>query len=138
MKKKLFCPKCGEEISFHYMKNKFSPRVTCAHCKESLYVENKMFPYIIIAIMLLFVTDTIFVYFDQINLQGFLRYLIVFIVLSVVCIFMTLLIRTVFGAGFLYKVRSRTQELEEQQRIEKMREELRKSKSREKKKKCKK
>lgn len=138
MKKELICPNCGKEISFHYMKNKFSPRIECVHCKESLYVENKVFPYILIAIVLLFVTDTIFVYFDQINIQGFLRYLIIFIVLSTVCVCLTLLLRFVFGAGFLYKVRSRTQELEEQERIEKMRKELQESKARGKKKKCKK
>ena len=44
----------------------------------------------------------------------------------------------IFGDGFLYKVRSRTQELEERERIEKMRKELQESKARGKKKKCKK
>lgn len=132
-KNKLACPECGEEFDFHFMKNGWSGKVTCKKCQEELHVENKMFPYFLIAGVIFLFSDYILAFVAQLGLATWMSYVIEFVILLVICIGMITVLRSLFGVSFLYNVHSRNEFRQEKERVDKMKQEMKKKKSQEKK-----
>lgn len=131
-KRNLTCPECGKSFSFHFMKNHFSSRVNCPSCKEQLYVENRIVPYILIAAVIFVFSDYILAIVKEMNLSSFVTYSLVFISLLAICMLLIVVLKVLFGESFLYTVRSHHELYADKERIEKMKKEVKNKKSQEK------
>lgn len=122
--RKLTCPECGKPFSFHFMKNRFSSKTKCPSCQEQLYIENKMFPYVLIAIVIFLFSDTIFAFAEQMKMSSFITNILAFVSLLIICILLIIVFRTLLGDSFLYSVRSHREFKDDKERIEKMKKQV--------------
>lgn len=124
MRDKLQCPECGETFRFSFIKNAFSSRIVCPKCGKKLFVENKTFPYILIAAILFLAVDYVFPFVEGFGLSQAFTNILVFLVLAAMCYLLIIVCKYVIGAGFLYNVRCEKYYEQQKQDAERMKQQV--------------
>lgn len=128
MRKKLTCPFCHEEFNFGFRKNAFSNKLTCPHCGKQLYVENKTFPYLIMAFVLYLCSYDMLNLIKSFGFSNFFTYALEFLFLMVVYFLLFTLTKFIFGPKLLYRVKDGEEMIRQRASVDEMRKEMKKKK----------